>query len=158
LMEQMKPASNYRALQNRAVEPLPIGGFGPVTSSLAPRGRAFIFTKLGRRYALVALVAALVCAVVAFALEFSTRPYSATVRLVMHELMFANVTEVHDFIGLATSPTSLAGVAHKLPKGMMPSDIGARCRIETSEGGAVLSLVAVSSSPSGTILLVNAFG
>ncbi len=76
----------------------------------------------------------------------------------MNELMFANPAEVHDFIGLASSPASLAGVARKLPKGMVPSDIGARCRIETSEGGAVLSLVAVSSSPSGTILLVNAFG
>ena len=157
LMEQMKPASDYRALQNRALEPLPIGGFGPVTSSLAPRGRAFMFTKLVRRYTVVALVAALVCAAITFALEFSTRPYSATVRLVMNELMFTNVTEVHDFIGLATSPTSLAGVARKLPKNMMPSDIGARCRIETSERGANLNLVADSSSPSGTILLVNAF-
>src|SRR5678810_18002 len=110
LLEQMIPSSDPKVLQNRAVELRPpVHEFGPVPYAATSR-RPFVSTKLGRRYIIVAAASSVICAVLAMIVALLTRPYSASVRLVMHERMFGNSAEVRDFAQLALSPPSLAGM------------------------------------------------
>ncbi|HUR44360.1 MAG TPA: SLBB domain-containing protein [Candidatus Saccharimonadales bacterium] len=152
----MNPIPRHLTLQNRAEDPLPaVVGLGSMLNLETSRKT---FLARNTRSLLLSAASALVCGALAFGFQFATRPYSASVRLVMREQMFGNAAEVRDFIALASSPTTLAAVAHKLPERMSNSDLSARCRIKASEGGSAITLTAISSSPSGAILLVNAFG
>lgn len=154
----MRPDPNQRAVQSRGLEPLlPLAGIRPATPVPAPRRRGQGRAHLGRRYLAWGLLAGMAFALLAFAASYLSRPFTATVRLVMNERVFATPAGTRDFISLASSPASLAEVARKLPQRMSPSELASSCRMEAAEGGPVLTLTAVSTTPSRTVHLANAF-
>lgn len=111
-----------------------------------------------RHFLLCVSAGVLIAAGAGLAFSHWSRPYRATVQLLVNDRAFSDPSKARDFLAVMSAPDSLATLSGKIQGGLSLAEIEASSELRAGDGGTILKLSAKSPEPGRAVQLANALG